>query len=205
MAVILLLILALTAAAAGRHPLPVRAAPGVASVPLFASLARDKAVRGYTAPITLNVTLHRFIFTFHFRLAGTVRYAAPDRATFVIDRVPEKYSHLFNDLGTPLTWQHLYALTLRSHTTVDGRPGYSLEGVPRKPSDVDRMAIQTSDPQAPVYAQWYLHDGWTVDSTIEERAFGAYLFPTRDVADITGHGYHIHSDMTYGNYALDTE
>lgn len=182
--------------------LPPRGLPAVAKVPLFARLAHDQ-VRGYVTPVTLNVALHRFFFTFHFHLAGTVRYAAPDQVTFNVQRVPQQYRHLFNDLGTPLTWRQLYALTVTGRTAVDGKPGFLLEGVPRRNSEVDRMELQTSDAVSPIHAQWNLNDGWSVSSIITEKLVGKRLFPANEIADIAGHGYKIHTEMTYGAYALN--
>lgn len=152
----------------------------------------------------MDVSLHRFFFTFHFKLKGNVKYEAPGNVTFTMDRVPEQYQRLFGDLGEPLTWARIYSMQVLGQTMVDGRPMYSVQGVPRKPSQVDHVVIQTSEPSAPIHAQWVLHDGWTVDSMIEEQNTEKLLFPKHELADIVGHGYKIHTDMHYGNYALDT-
>ncbi len=194
-------VLSVTMAVGIATALPARGLPPLAQVPLFTRLAQDQ-VRGYVAPVTLNVALHRFIFTFHFHLTGTVTYSAPDKVTFKIQRVPQQYQHLFNDLGTPLTWPQLYRLSVTGRVEVDGKPGLSLEGAPKKKTEVEIMELQTSDAVSPIHAQWTLNDGWSVKSVITEKATGVYLFPATEIADIAGHGYKIHTEMTYGAYAL---
>jgi len=205
MYLILFVILGVVVAAQPVHTDDHRSGARLQSVPLFSRLiATNQRVRSYTAPVTMDVSLHRFIFTFHFKLHGNVKYEAPGHVTFTMDRVPQQYQRLFGDLGEPLAWARIYSMQVMGSTIVDGRPMYSVQGVPRKPSQVDHVVIQTSEPSAPIHAQWVLHDGWTVDSTIEEQNTEKLLFPKREVADIEGHGYKIHTDLQYGNYALDT-
>ena len=189
------------------HPEPSAATPdSLESVPLFSRLSADSGnMRSYAAPLTLDVSLHRFFFTFHFQLKGNVQYHAPDSVKFTVERVPQQYQHLFDELGTPLTWTRIYDMHVLSAAMVDGRQTYTVEGVPRNPSQVDHMVIETSDASQPIHAQWFLHDGWTVTSTIEEQDTQNHLVPKHELSDIVGHGYKIHTDMQYGDYAMDSE
>lgn len=189
------------------HQEPTAAAPDpLQSVPLFSRLSADSGnVRSYAAPLTLDVSLHRFFFTFHFQLKGTVQYEPPDHVKFTVERVPPQYQNLYDELGTPVTWTSIYSMHVLDSAMVDGRQTYTVEGIPRKPSRVDHVVIETSDTNQPIHAQWFLHDGWTVSSTIEEQDTQNHLVPKHEVADIVGHGYRIHTDMQYGDYAVDTE
>jgi hypothetical protein len=173
------------------------------NVPLFAQMAGEQNVRGYAVPLTMNVSLHRLFFTFHFSLKGAVHYQAPDRLDMSLDRVPQQYQILYAQLGAPLVWTKIYALHVSGRTTVDGRPGYLVEGTPDDPgSDVARVRILTSDLQSPIHVEWFLRDGYTVTASIDEAMLENRYLPVHEVSDIDGHGYAIHTEMQYGAYAL---
>jgi|HubBroStandDraft_1064217.scaffolds.fasta_scaffold30205_5 hypothetical protein len=81
--------------------------------------------------------------------------------------------------------------------------GAKLVGVPRESSDVDRVIILASDETQPIEAQWFLHDGWTIRSTIELQSVGSHLVPRSEIANITGHRFKIHCEMLYGDYTMN--
>lgn len=176
---------------------------GVNAVPLFARIRNDHDLRAYTVPLTVNVSVHKIIFTFHRALNGNVRYSAPSHVVFDGSGVPKQFKSLFGDLGTPLTWQKRYALHVTGRTRQNGVSTYTLEGVPRKPSQVQSLAIQTTVPSAPIQAKWSLQGGWDVSATLYEQNQRRYLLPKQAQLDIVGHGYKIHAAMLYGAYALE--
>lgn len=176
----------------------------VASIPLFARFAADGAnPSSYSVPIHLVASLHKLIFSFAFRRDGMVSFSQPDVLRVSIKSVPQQYAHVFGELGTPRTWPMLYDLRIVGSQLIGGRAWYQLRGVPRNPSDVDHVIIQVADEKSPIRARWFLHGGWTLTSTVNLVPVQDYLVPRREQADITGHGYRIHSDITYGNYMLN--
>ncbi len=181
----------------------VRAQQSVASVPLIADVMNQRArLRSYTVPIQLAVTIHKFIFTFHVHHVGEIRYEPPDHITASVVGVSAKDTHVFSLLGTPQLWPAMYTLTLLGSDVEQGRRTYHLRGVPNAPSDVDHVLIDTTDPCAPIHATWVLNSGWTLTSAIRAGAVNGVLVPTSETTDIVGHGYHIHTVMTYGPYAM---
>lgn len=189
----------LTSATAAQRP---RDNIELRAVPLFARIRSDRSLRAYTVPLTVNVSVHKIIFTFHRALNGNVRYSAPSQVVFNGSGVPPQFKSLLGDLGTPLTWQKRYALHVTGRTLANGLPCYALEGVPRSPSQVQKLDIETTIPSAPIQAQWSLQGGWTVAATLYEQNQRAYLLPKQAQLDIVGHGYKIHAAMLYGTYAL---
>jgi hypothetical protein len=191
-------------------PAPSEASPAariegtIASVPLFARLSAEGTnLRSYSVPISLAVTIHKFLFAFHFRRNGTVQFELPDTLTTTIASVPKRYTDVFAELGTARTWPLIYDLELLGSDVIEGHRTYRLRGVPLQPSDVDHVLIETTEAYAPIEAQWFLHSGWTITSTIETEIIADHLVPKGESTDIVGHGFKIHSDMTYGNYTLN--
>jgi hypothetical protein len=176
----------------------------ISSIPLFARFAADGPnPKSYTADINLNASLHKWIFTFHFHRDGQVAFQHPDDLSVTISSVPTKYSRVFGELGTPRSWPIIYKLVLLDAENVDGLPGYRLRGVPRQPSDVDHVIIRMSDEHMPIHARWFLRSGWTLATTVVLESVQDYLVPKIERADITGHGYRIHTVMTYSNYVVN--
>lgn len=180
--------------------------PTLASIPLFARFASDGAsLQGYKAPVHLSGSLHKFFFTIPFKREGEVSYVKPDSLDFTIGSVPEQYSSMLGQLGTPRTWPYLYDFTCVKNTATDGSAAYELRGIPKSASsDVDHLVVRMSDGDAPIQAEWTLKDGWTITSTIQLEDVGNYLVPKEENARITGHGFDIHSDMTYGDYNVSS-
>lgn len=176
----------------------------LAKVPLFSRLSAEGAtLHTYTVPVSLAVSVHKLIFTFHFTRNGTIRFAQPDTLIASIDSIPKRYTDIFGQLGTPRTWPLIYDLTVLPATTVNGQQTYRLRGVPRQPSDVEYVLIATSDDTTAIAARWSLRGGWSISETIETTLVDTYAVPKRERADIVGGGYKIHSDMTYGDYLLN--
>jgi hypothetical protein len=88
---------------------------------------------------------------------------------------------------------------------VGSRTTYHLKGIPRQPSQIDYMLVDVSDESTPIVAQWFLHGGGKIVSTIETQMVGAYVVPKHERADIDVDGTKIHAEMTYGEYALNSE
>jgi hypothetical protein len=179
-------------------------AQSVSSVPLVAEMSNQtSALEGYAVPVQLSVSIHKFFFTFHMHRQGQVRYRRPDKLAFDISGIPQKYTNVFSLLGTPRTWPTMYNLTLLGSDIKDGQRVYHLRGVPVRRSDVDYVLIDTTDACAPIHATWVLRSGWTLDSTIDTGTLaGGIIVPRTETTEITGHGYQIHTTMTYGKYAL---
>ena len=176
----------------------------IASVPLFARLSAEGTnLHSYSVPIYLAISIHKFIFTFHARRNGTIRFEQPATLTASIVAVPKRYADVFGELGTARTWPLIYDLGLLGSELLKGRQTYRICGVPREQSDVDHIFIETSDADAPIDARWFLRSGWTITATIETEVVADYLLPKHESADIVGHGFKIHTDMTYGTYALN--
>jgi len=180
--------------------------PNLASIPLFAQFASDgPLLHGYKAPVQMTGSLHKFFFSIHFRREGEISYVRPDSLDFSLDAVPQQYSSMLAQLGTPRTWPYLYEFECVKNVGADGTAMYELRGVPKSPSsDVDHLVVRMSDGSGPIDAQWTLKDGWVVHSTIHMESVGNFLVPKEENSDITGHGFNIHSDMTYGNYVLSS-
>ena len=60
--------------------------------------------------------------------------------------------------------------------------------------------MSTTGADAPIAGQWIMRDGWTVNATIVTENVGGHLLPKEQIAEITGHGYRIHTDLTFGDY-----
>lgn len=181
-----------------------RVAGRLGSVPLFARINKDHDLRAYTVPLTVNVSVHKIIFTFHRALNGNVKYSAPSKLVFDGNGVPPQFKSLFGDLGSPLTWEKRYALRVTGRARRNGVPCHTLEGVPRKQSQVQSLAIETTSASAPIQANWTLQGGWTVAATLYEQNDHKYLLPKQAQLDIVGHGYNIHAAMLYGVFALQS-
>ena len=200
------LIFIATASASAAAPTPPAGDVTIASIPLFARMASDgDSLRTYKVPVHMSGWLHKFIFTFHFQRDGMASFAQPASLQFVFDSVPQKYTQIFGQLGTPRTWPAIYNLQCVKTEQVDGVTQYEIHGVPKDPSsDIDYVVIRMNDHVGPITAQWFLRDGWNVTSTIQMESVGNYLLPKEDDTVVTGHGYNIHSDVTYGNYELNS-
>jgi hypothetical protein len=194
-----------TACASAASPMP-SGEVTIASSPLFARFASDNgSLHAYQAPVHMTGSLHKFIFTFHFERDGTVKFEQPDSLEYAFDSVPRKYSDMFNQLGTPRTWPVIYRLECVKATEEDGVTEYEIHGVPKDASsDIDHVVIRMDDRGGPIVAEWTLRDGWSVTSTIQMESVDNYLLPKEENTDVTGHGFHIHSDVTYGNYQLSS-
>lgn len=178
----------------------------ISTVPLFARSAADGiSLHVYTVPIHVTARVRKFVFNFRFSQNGQVAFEEPNHLSISIESVPARYANIFTQLGTPRTWPMDYDLHLRGHVSAGGRDMYELTGVPREPSDVDQIVIRTSEESQPVEVQWILHDGWTINSTIELEAVENYLVPRRERAVITGHGFKITCEMLYGDYTMNGE
>ena len=201
---IALLVIA-TAGASAASPMP-SADVTIASIPLFARFASDgDSLHGYQAPVHMSGSLHKFFFTFHFERDGTVKFEQPATLQYAFDSVPSKYSSMFNQLGTPRTWPSIYNMDCVKATQEDGVTDYEIRGVPKDPSsDVDHVVIHMDDQGGPIVAQWILRDGWWVTSTIQMESVNNYMLPKEEETDVTGHGFRIHSDVTYGSYQLSS-
>lgn len=180
--------------------------PALASIPLFAQFASDGAsLHGYKAPVHMTGSLHKFFFSIHFQRDGEVSYVQPDSLDFALNAVPRQYSAMLAQLGTPRTWPYLYDFHCVKSDDANGTAAYELHGVPKSPSsDVDHLVVHMQDGDGPIDAQWTLKDGWVVRSIIRLESVGSFLVPKEENSDITGHGFNIHSDVTYGNYVLSS-
>jgi hypothetical protein len=193
------------AAAPGSAVPPPNGEVTVASIPLFARLASDaESLHAYQAPVRMSGSVHKFFFTFHFEREGKVTFEQPASLQYAFDSVPQKYSNMFNQLGTPRTWPAIFDLQCVKATTGDnGATQYEIHGIPKdSSSDIDHVVIRMSDQDGPIIAEWILRDGWDVTSTIQMESVDNYLLPKEENTDVTGHGFHIHSDGTYGAYDL---
>jgi hypothetical protein len=180
--------------------------PSIASIPLFARFETDgTSLRGYKAPVHLDGSLHKFFISLKFEREGEVSFAQPDSLDFTLNSVPQQYSSMLSQLGTPRTWPYDYTFVCVKTVDTDGTAVYELHGVPKSTtSDVDHLVVRMQDGDAPIQAVWVLKDGWTVTSTIDLEAVGNYLMPKEENAHVTGHGFDIHSDVTYGNYVVSS-
>lgn len=183
-------------------PTSTPAPPGVDAIPMFARYAQAQDTPDYTVPVHVSASFHVLFFSFPFRRRGSVSFTAPDSLSVSIDSVAAKYTKVFNEMGTPQTWLRQFDLHLVDAEPVDGHPGFRIEGTPKEASDIDRVVIRLSTQDAPIYAQWFLHDGYRIDTTLEMEEVDGHCVPAHEQAEITGHGYRIHSDMTYGSYAF---
>jgi hypothetical protein len=162
---------------------------------------RDASVQSYTVPVHIDVRVHKLL-TFHFGLDGTQSFKRPAHIALDVQRVPPEGRKLFAELGTPLTWSQQYDLHLVSGSTEHGP--YRLEGVPKRPSGIARMVVDVDgDPSVPLHAQWWTHDGSTIDMRITEDSTGGYEFPKHSEADLNISGTKIHASIEYGTYAVN--
>jgi hypothetical protein len=190
----------------GTPPAPAPTQPPLASVPFFAALLREhERVRPFSVPLHLSVSMHRFIFTFHFTMDGPARFQPPASYHVAIERVPPQYQRLFGELGTPQTWTQQYDLTVQSSSVIDGRLHYLISGVPRRPNDIKHLEIEVGGLHEPVIAHWILHGGWSVSSIIDTETAGNVIVTKEDRSQIVGHGYRIGTDMTYGEYVMQAD
>ncbi|HTD35146.1 MAG TPA: hypothetical protein VK665_15885 [Candidatus Elarobacter sp.] len=163
--------------------------------------SRDASVQSYTVPVHIDVRVHKLL-TFHFGLDGTQSFKRPAHLSLDVQRVPPEGRKLFAELGTPLTWSQQYDLRLVSGSTERG--AYRLEGVPKRPSGIARMVVDVDgDPSAPLHAQWWTHDGSTIDMRITEDGSGGYELPKHSEADLNISGTKIHASIDYGTYAVN--
>lgn len=178
----------------------------IASIPLFARLALDgESLHAYQVPVHMTGSLHKFFFTFHFARDGTVKFEQPASLQFAFDSVPSKYSDVFGQMGTPRTWPAIYDLQCAKAVNDNGDTKYEIHGIPKDTSsDIDHVVITMDDQGGPITAQWFMRDGWDVTSTIQMESVNNYLVPKEENTDVTGHGYHIHTDVTYGSYVLSS-
>jgi hypothetical protein len=186
--------------ALGASPANPPAAPTATDV-LARVTEHDARVESYAVPVHIAVRLHKLI-TFHFGLNGMQYFKRPDRLALDMHSVPAQYRTLFAELGSPLTWPALYDLRM---TGCDGERGpYHLEGVPKHPSEVARLAVDVDgDPGAPLHAVWTTRDGGTIDMRITEAITAGYQLPTHADADMAFGGYKIHASIDYGPYAVN--
>jgi hypothetical protein len=185
----------------GAVPAPVQSAASAMQV-LARFTAPDAAVQSYTVPVHIDVRVRKLL-TFHFGLDGTQSFKRPAQLSLDVARVPAEGRKLFAELGTPLTWPQQYDLHLISGSGTDRGP-YRLEGVPKKPSGVARMIVDVdADPSAPLHAQWWTHDGTTVDMRITESSGGGYALPKHSEADLDVSGTKIHASIDYGAYSVN--
>jgi hypothetical protein len=184
----------------GVSPAPPQAAVTVAEV-LARYTTRDASVQSYTVPVHIDVRVHKLL-TFHFGLDGTQSFKRPAHLTLDVQHVPPEGRKLFAELGTPLTWSQQYDLHLVSGSSEHGP--YRLEGVPKRPSGIARMVVDVDgDPSVPLHAQWWTHDGSTIDMRITEDGTGGYEFPKHSDVDLDISGTKIHASIDYGAYAVN--
>lgn len=162
----------------------------------------DAAVQSYTVPVHIDVRVRKLL-TFHFGLDGTESFKRPTYLSLDVNRVPAEGRKLFADLGTPLTWSQQYDLHLVSGSPEHGP--YRLEGVPKRSSSgVARMVVDVDgDPSVPLHAQWWTHDGSTIDMRITESSSGGYELPKHSEADLDISGTKIHASIDYGAYSVN--
>ncbi|HEX3551510.1 MAG TPA: hypothetical protein VHT53_14085 [Candidatus Elarobacter sp.] len=159
----------------------------------------DARVESYAVPVHMEVRIHK-LFTFHIGLSGTQYFKRPGRLALDIHQIPPQYRKLFADLGTPLTWPATYDMRLAA--TANSR--YQLDGVPRRPCDVEHLAVDVDgDPGAPLHAVWRMHDGSTIDMHITEQLESGYDLPKHADADMAFGGYRIHASIDYGAYTVN--
>lgn len=181
-------------------PAPQTATPTATQV-LARFTDRDAALQSYTVPVHIDVRVRKLL-TFHFGLDGTQSFKRPAHLSLDVQRVPPQGRKLFAELGTPITWPQQYDLHCVSGSTERG--AYRLEGVPKRPGDVARMVVEVgADPSAPLHAQWWTHDGSTIDMRITEDASAGYRLPKHSEADLDISGTKIHASIDYGTYAVN--
>ncbi len=178
-----------------------RPSDGLSAVPLFSQMGNDRGIAAYKVPLTLKVSVHKFIFSFHMGMNGRVHYTAPANVAFDGKGVPKRFKSLFGELGTPLTWCKTYNLHVVSADPIHHQ--YVIAGVPRaRSSQVQRLVIDAAGPSSPILATWTVRGGWSVKAAIQEQRERSYMLPKHAALDIAGHGYKIHTDMLYGKYAV---
>ncbi len=184
----------------GASPASPQAPVTVADV-LARYTTRDASVQSYTVPVHIDVRVHKLL-TFHFGLDGTQSFKRPAHIALDVQRVPPEGRKLFAELGTPLTWSQQYDLRLVSGSTEHG--SYRLEGAPKRSSGIARMVVDVDgDPSVPLHAQWWTHDGSTIDMRITEDGSGGYELPKHSEADLNISGTKIHASIDYGTYAVN--
>jgi hypothetical protein len=196
--------LAAAATLAGTLGVSAPVAPPAAPTPtevLARYTGHDASLQSYVVPVHIDVRVHK-LFTFHFGLDGTQSFKRPAKLALDVQRVPPQGRKLFAEIGTPLTWCQQYDLHLVSGNVEHGP--YRLEGVPKHPGDIARMVVDVDgDPSSPLHAQWWTHDGSTIDMHITEAASGGYELPKHSEADLDISGTKIHASIDYGSYAVN--
>jgi hypothetical protein len=175
---------------------------GLTATQVLARVSEPAAnIESYATPVRMDVRIRKLL-TFHIGLSGTQYYKRPDRLALDIRKIPAPYRKLFADLGTPQTWRNAYDLKLVGSTGVGGP--YHLEGVPKHPCDVARMALDVGgDPNAPLHARWTTRDGGTIDMSITEQVENGFKLPKHADADMAFGGYKIHASIDYGPYVVN--
>jgi hypothetical protein len=182
---------------------PTIPAPLVSATEVMARVTRgDAAIESYVVPVRIDVRVHKWI-TLRFHLTGTQYYKRPDRLALDMHAVPSQYRQLFAQLGTPLTWSSIYDLRLIASNAQPGT--YQLEGIPKRPGDVERLLVDVDgDAAAPLHAQWFCRGGGTIDMHINEAMGpGGFALPQHAEADMRFGSYNVHATFTFGAYAVN--
>lgn len=178
---------------------------GPASIPILTQLANEPELHSYVAPVDVEATIHKLIFTFAIRRHGTAQFHSPDSLTISLLSVPARYTAIFGELGDIQTWPVIYDLEPLDDELNGVPAAFHLRGVPRQTSDVDHVLIESTDAGSPITATWYLRDGWTISATIQTEFVEQHLLPKHEIADIVGHGMKIHTELTFGDYTLNAD
>jgi hypothetical protein len=166
--------------------------------------ARDAAIASYSVPVHVDVRLRK-IFPLRFGFNGMQYYKRPGKLALELKRIPAQYAKLFAEIGTPLTWRETYDLRVTGSSVVNGQVVNHVEGTPKHPEQVARVALDVpEDTAVPLRGTWYCRDGTPIAMVIEDQGSGVYDLPKRAQVDISVSGFRIHANLDYGTYAVNT-
>jgi hypothetical protein len=165
---------------------------------------RNPALLTYTSRVHVNVHMVSFPFLSP-QLDGTAYYRRPETYVVVFDRMPSYargFSRLFNDVGSPPTWERSENVTFAGTTTIDGRPTYVLRMTKKIHSDIldHTLAYVDAASDALVRMEWYYTNGGRISMVQGYRYENGYWLLSAQRARIDIPYVHAEADASYGTY-----
>lgn len=165
---------------------------------------RNPTLLDYTARVHVNVHMVSFPYLSP-QLDGTSYYRRPETYVVVFDRVPSYargFSRLFDDVGSPLTWERLQNVTFAGTTTIAGRPTLVLRMTKKIHSDVldHTLAYVDEASAALVRMEWYYTNGGHISMTQGYRSENGFWVLAEQHARIDIPYVHAEAEATYGTY-----
>ena len=199
-------LIALSAIAMSPATAAAATAPSAKTV-VDAVAARTTQVTGYTAALSVHVTMHSFPFL-RMTVHGDMRYRQPGQYDVTMHTLPaiaKAFQNVSGDAGDPDTWLRKYDVAIDTDAP-RSQGQITLRLTPKSPAQVNHAEAYIDSASMTVSRmEWYYERGGTIFVDDHYTQIGDVLMIDRQTAEIAMDGVRATATADLSNYALQTD